>query len=284
MGDLAIDTTMDPTGDPDEHTYARVLSREWEIWGPMGGYLASCALRAVGAHSGRARPASFVGHFLGVADFEHPIVATCTMLRGTRRADSIRVSVSQVGRPIFEAMVWAVDTDIDGLTHHQPTMPTMPPWNTLPTIEELFAAKGLTNQGQYPFWNNFEQRTVRWTDDWDARKTGDIAPLWETWLKYLPTSHFDDPWIDACRLLILVDVGAWPAVGGHHAGNDYFAPSIDVTCEFNQVGGTGEWLFVSAESPAASSGLVTSRSQVFDDTGQLLALGTSQLLCKAIRN
>ena len=41
---------------------------EAEIWGPMGGYVASVALRAAGAHSRFDRPASIVGHFLGVAE------------------------------------------------------------------------------------------------------------------------------------------------------------------------------------------------------------------------
>jgi acyl-CoA thioesterase II len=279
MGDLAVDTEMRKAGDG---RYERVLSRDWEIWGPMGGYVASCALRSVGAHSGRARPASIVGHFLGVASFDDPVVATCTTLRGTRRADSIRVSVEQHAKPIFEALVWAVDADLDGLNHHVTTVPDLAPWSALPTIQERFAAAGLEYNSYYPFWNNFEQRTGHWIDDWDSRATGDIAPRWDTWLKFLPGGRIVDPWVDACRLLMMVDLGAWPAASGHHANSDFYAPSIDVTCEFNMVGNTGEWLLVSTESPTGAGGLISSRSQVFDDAGHLLALGTSQLLCKAV--
>jgi acyl-CoA thioesterase II len=278
MGDLAIDTAMSAAGDA---RFERVLSRDWEIWGPMGGYVASCALRSVSAHSERARPASIVGHFLGVANFDDPIVATCKTLRGTRRADSIRVSVEQLGKPIFEALVWAVDADIDGLNHHVAAMPDIAHWNDLLTAHERAAADGVEYAVNYPFWNNFEQR-AGWAGDWDARQPGDVRPQWDTWLKFLPTASFVDPWVDACRLVMMVDLGAWPAAGGHHVTSDFYAPSIDVACEFNIVGNTGEWLLVSAESPTGSGGLISSRSQVFDDAGQLLALGTSQLLCKAI--
>ena len=69
MGDLALDTAV--TGDNGD--YAIDLSRDWEIWGPNGGYVASIALRAAGAHSRFDRPASIVGHFLGVATFERPL-------------------------------------------------------------------------------------------------------------------------------------------------------------------------------------------------------------------
>jgi hypothetical protein len=45
MGDLERDTRL--AGG--EGRYTATLSRDWEIWGPNGGYLASLALRAAGA-------------------------------------------------------------------------------------------------------------------------------------------------------------------------------------------------------------------------------------------
>ena len=45
MGDLAADTEI--TGG--DGRYRGAMSKEWEIWGPMGGYVASFAMRAAGA-------------------------------------------------------------------------------------------------------------------------------------------------------------------------------------------------------------------------------------------
>ena len=66
MGDLGKDTAVSG-GDGN---YTSVLSRDWEIWGPMGGYVAACALRAAGAASEHPRPAAFSCHYFNVARFE----------------------------------------------------------------------------------------------------------------------------------------------------------------------------------------------------------------------
>ena len=59
MGDLERDTRL--VGE--KGRYTATLSRDWEIWGPNGGYLAAIALRAAGAEAAIQRPASFTGHF-----------------------------------------------------------------------------------------------------------------------------------------------------------------------------------------------------------------------------
>ncbi len=48
MGDLGTDTAIEALG---EGRFSASLSPEWEIWGPMGGYVAAIALRAAGATS-----------------------------------------------------------------------------------------------------------------------------------------------------------------------------------------------------------------------------------------
>jgi len=46
MGDLAADTAVVARGD---RSLRSDVERGLEIWGPMGGYVAACALRAAGA-------------------------------------------------------------------------------------------------------------------------------------------------------------------------------------------------------------------------------------------
>jgi len=96
VGDLAVDTAVEGS----DGRYTAVLSRDWEIWGPNGGYIAAIALRAAGAYSRFDRPVSLVSHFLGVADFDSPVDLDVHALREAKRAQSVRVSMTQRGRPI----------------------------------------------------------------------------------------------------------------------------------------------------------------------------------------
>lgn len=276
MGDLGEETAISG-GDG---RYTGTLSRAWEIWGPMGGYLASFALRAAGAHCGLPRPASLVGHFLGVGSFDLPIEIHCETLRSARTAQSVRARIVQEGRPLFDAMVWGVNEGLLGLTHHAAPMPAVPHWREVPAVEERLAAMGETMEAWFPFWKNFDQRPPTWRDDWMERKSGEHPPLWQEWLRYRPTPGFRDPWLDACRLLILVDVGSWPSAQALHNDESMIAPSIDLACEFHRIRPEAEWLLAQGHSPSAASGLVASHQQVWDDEGVLLASGVSQLLCR----
>ena len=111
MGDLGSDTSVRAVGDG---RFEAALNDDWEIWGPMGGYVAACALRAVGASSEHPRPAAFSCHYLGVARFA-PVEIRIHARKVGRLASSYRVEVEQDGRPILDAMVWTVADGVDGL-------------------------------------------------------------------------------------------------------------------------------------------------------------------------
>ena len=280
MGALDADTF---TAGSNGH-YEATMSRDWEIWGPQGGYLASFALRAAGLHCGLPRPASLVGHFLGVASFDAPLTITCESLRVARTAHSVRASISQDGQPIFESMIWGVNDGLVGLQHQDFPMPAVDGWSDCPTIQERVLAMGEVPRSPFRFWDNFEQRPTHWRDDWMQRAQGSEPPVWHEWLKFVPTAAFPDPWVDACRLLVLVDVGSWPAVQAHHNSSQVIAPSIDLACEFHRIDQAAEWLLVQGLSPSADGGLVASHQQVWNEHGALLASGVSQLLCRPVRN
>jgi len=282
MGDLAHDTTVTAV-DARDGVYEGMLSRDWEIWGPQGGYLASFALRAAGAHCGRARPASLVGHFLGVASFDAPITITCTTLRAARVAQSVRASITQGGAPIFEAFVWGVDDGLAGLEHQDAPAPDVAKWSELPTLAERLAAIGEEAVRPFPFWDNFDQRPPFFHPNWIERATGEYPPVWDQWLRFSPTPAFADAWVDACRLLVVVDVGSWPAASGYHNQQAVIAPSIDLACEFHRDARAAEWLLMHAHAPSATEGLIGTHQQVFDERGALLASGVSQLLCRPVR-
>ena len=277
MGDLGIDTALTQLGDG---RYTSKMSQDWEIWGPMGGYLAAFALRAAGAHCGLPRPASIVGHYLGVGNFDEPIEIDCQTLRVAKTAQSVRATISQAGRPLFDAFVWGVAEGLTGLEHQAAPLTESPHWSECPTIEERVASIGETYAPYYPFWANLDQRPPRWNNDWMERRTGEHPPEWTQWLRFTPAAMFPDPWLDACRLLILVDLGSWPAVQGFHNQQLVMAPSIDIACEFHRIDTNAEWLFARGDSPSAANGLIGAHMHVWNDTGVLLASGVSQLLCR----
>jgi len=270
MGDLGIDTEVRGR----DGRYTAELTRDWEIWGPNGGYIAAIALRAAGAHSRFDRPVTLVGHFLGVADFTTVDIEVKT-LREAKRAESIHVSMTQHGQAIFDAMVWAVG-DVSGFEHDVTEMPDVPAPDALPSNEERLAAAG--GRQSFKFWENFDQRSPMWIDDWENRPTRE--PEFSQWFRYLPRSTFDDPWLDACRSLILLDTIGWPAASQLHPRVGFIAPSIDLSVAFHRSMPDEPWLFAQATSPSANGGLVACESRVWARSGELLAVGASQLLCR----
>jgi acyl-CoA thioesterase-2 len=271
MGDLGIDTAVEGS---DGH-YTSTLSRDWEIWGPNGGYIAAIALRAAGAYSRFDRPVTLVGHFLGVADFDSKVDLEATTLREAKRAQSVRVAMTQRGQPIFDAMVWSVG-DVAGLEHDVSEMPQTPEPESLRSAADRLAERGL--EPNFKFWDNFDQRPTHWIDDWENRPPS--APVAGDWYRFIPRSTFDDPWLDACRSVILLDTLGWPAACHLHTRSEYIAPSIDLSVAFHRARADEPWIYAQASSPSASGGLIACESRTWARDGTLLAVGASQLLCR----
>lgn len=272
MGDLAVDTAVQET---QPGCYTATLSPEWEIWGPNGGYLAAVALRAAGAASGRARPASITAHFVGTGS-SGPVEITTSVNRSTRVATSITVTISQDDRPWLVAIAWGTDADLEGLDHHTRIVPDVAGPEGLPSTEQLLQG----DDGMpHPFWQNLEQRPLNWIADWAARTAAE--PSVAAWDRFVPTSTFSDPWVDAARSLILVDLDSWPSATRAHVGElNHFAPTIEVTARF--IGDTRQepWLLSEASTPRAADGLLASTAHVWNTRRELVAVGGSTLLCR----
>ncbi len=276
MGDLERDTRVEPLG---AGRFVAVLSPDWDIWGPNGGYLATVAMRAAGLVSERARPASINAHFVGTGS-AGPVELDVEVNRRTRVATSLTVRMAQNGRPWVVAQVWAVDDDLEGLGHQPGERSTLPPEPTsLPRFEDLVPAADLVDR--HPFWHNLDQRPVGWIGNWDEREASE--PLKQVWYRFVPAETFDDPWVDAGRSLILIDLDAWPATCLAHVGElDVFAPTIEVTARFCVDTRREPWLLGRAHAPLAASGLVAATAEIWTPGGRLVALGGSTLLCRPV--
>lgn len=263
--------------------YTSTLSPAWDIWGPVGGYVAVILLRSAAAHSQFPRPASITCHFLGVARFE-PVELNVVTLRRARAAESVQVTMSQGDRVVATALCWFTGGDA-GLEHDESEMPDVPGPSELVTLDERMAAAAAEPKVRYPFWDNIEERPVRWSDQWPP--PGPIPASWQVWCRYRPTATFDDPVVDAGRYLMLADF-QWPAATNPHAHlypdgmPPFVAPTLDLAVQFHRFAPTDPDLLLDARAAVATGGLIGGSAQVWSSDGQLLASGAGQLLCRAV--
>jgi acyl-CoA thioesterase len=274
MGDVAGDTAVKALGDGRYHGY---VCGDWNLWGPVGGYLASIALRAAGAHTAMARPASFSCHYLSPARVDE-VELTVTRLRRSRRAESLRVLMTQRGYPVLDALVWTVAEGLPGPEENWSPRAAMPPPEEVspfdPTTDIGYDL--LTNAS---YWNNVEIRKVFLPGE--SREPGG-EPLVRSWERYLPRASFGDPWIDACRELISIDVAVFPAAAKALAKPTFMAPSLDLYVAFHTTPPQDEYFLVESRGSAAGSGLVGGQVRIWSMAGRLAATGTSQLLCRML--
>ena len=273
MGNLADDTAV--TGG--DGRYSAVLSPEWEIWGPNGGYVASIALRAAAAHASFGRPATFTCHYLSVARFDVVDLEVRT-LRHSKRAASVKVSMTQAGKPVLEALVWMVEGG-HGVVHDHAVMPAVADHGELAEMRDLLPPE---TPLLYPFWGNFESKPLVWYDDPRDRPAGE--PVFRNWYRYVPQATFDDAAVDACRSLILLDTVGWPAATRAHGPElPWMAPNLDFTAQFHRADPAAEWLLADGVASVATDGLIGYLSRIWTDRGTLLASGSGQLLCRPVK-
>ena len=160
MGDFVAQTALEPIGD---HRFRAVLSKEWTLWGPAGGYVSAVALRAAGAASSFRRPVSYACQYLNVARFD-AVELQVESLRAGRRSEALRVTMKQGEKLILTAQVWAMNGN-EGMVHDFVPAPELPHPDTLKSIEQLRPERPL-----HPFFLNFEQRPIGWVSEDDLTR------------------------------------------------------------------------------------------------------------------
>ena len=274
MGSLAHDTEVHPS----DGVYRATLSEDWRIWGPMGGYAASLALRAAAAEvEPGLRPASLSCQFFRPAEFG-PVELAVETRRAGRRTAALQVRMLQHGADILDCQVWfAVEDEhivhdhAGGHAHGDP--------DDHADISELS-----DTPSPFPFWDNFESRPVDPVLDWESYPGGE--PVWNQWLRFDSDPAFTDPVLEACRLLVLADLPSFPAASRAHPGGSamtWIAPNLDLAVQFHRLDGLGEWLLCSGSAPIAQRGLAGFRSEVWTRSGALAASGSGQLLIRPVR-
>jgi acyl-CoA thioesterase II len=276
VGDLGEDTALEDLG---RGHFRAKLDQDWEIWGPMGGYVAACALRAAGRVSAHPFPAALSCHYLGVGAFE-PIDIAVETRRSGRSATSMRVEVSQHGRPLLDAMVWST-AEAEGLEHDETRPPEVPAPDALPSMAELVPED---SPRPYRFWDNLEAKPIHFEAVWPP--DGPRPASWQQWLRFVPTATFPDPWVDAARSVILVDLPSWPSAHRPHAWLEppFTAPSLDLNVAFHQPAQGEAWLLCDGAAPVSTRGMFGWNARVWSPGGRLHASGGGQCLYRRLRN
>jgi acyl-CoA thioesterase len=273
MGNLGDETAVEPLGNG---RYRATLWPDWAIWGPNGGYLAATALRAAGRHTSLPRPASLYCHYLAPPNFGEVELEVVT-LRAGRRAESLRVVMEQRGRAVLEATVWAV-ADQPGPNHQWVPMPQIAPPLELASVAEVAEERG---KPSWEFWKNVEIRAAQ-PDRSPDGAAGE--PVLVAWQRFRPQATFDDPWIDACRSAILIDIGQFPAIsfGFPQEEMTFIAPSLDVYVAFHQLAPDAEWLCGETKGTSAYAGVIGGTATLWAPDGRVVATGTQQMLRRTL--
>jgi acyl-CoA thioesterase-2 len=274
MGDLAEQTAVEDLGDG---RFRGTLSQDWEIWGPMGGYVAAHALRAVGGSTPHALPVAFSCHYLGVARFDAIDIVVEPRKEG-RAASSHRVAITQDSKPILDAMVWSAAGG-EGLEHDETVPPDVPGPEDLMSISELVPPDVAS---PFKFWENLDAKPLAFEADWPP--DGPRAARWQEWLQFRPTASWDDEWVDACRSVILVDLPSWPSAHRPHAWKQepWMAPTLDLNIAFHRSARGEPWLLCDGSAPVSTGGLFGWTAKVWSTSRELLASGGGQCLYRRL--
>ncbi|OWK28576.1 acyl-CoA thioesterase [Sphingomonas mucosissima] len=269
MGGLVAATALTPRGDG----YVVELDRDWEIWGPAGGYIAAIALRAVRERvaSGH-RPVTITGQFVRVARWGALDVRVDHIKEGA--SSLYAVTLSQDARPVFLAQIWTTSR-ADPSIALTPMFPDVPGPEGLRDQDAIAAERGISTNR---FWSNLEGRPVHFRLHSDPPAP---VPQQYRWMRFRdwPEAGADDLFFDAMRSALLIDLGIWP--GHWHRLTEsapYLAPSLDLTVYFHGSQPAGGWLLSEADSDVSGDGLISGRVRMWSEDGRPLATGSGHCL------
>lgn len=250
------------------------LDPAWDIWGPAGGYLAAIALRVVRERAGAGqRPVTLTGQFVSVARLGALNVEITPIKPGG--TSLFTVALRQEGRTVFLAQVWTT-CRTDRCHATAPVMPVVPPPEDCTDVHEFFANRG---RREIAFWANLDARLVdpRFADDPPA-----ADPRQLRWMRLRDWAATTDPFLDAMRAALLIDIGIWPA-HWHRLTEPaaYSAPSLDLAVRFHGGEPAGDWLLSEADADVAGHGTLSGSVRIWSQDGRAIATGGGQCLVVA---
>jgi acyl-CoA thioesterase len=267
MGGLVDATALSLTDDG----FIATLDPAWDIWGPAGGYIAAIALRAVGAVAASGhRPVTQSGQFVRVARPGQITVRVEPVKLGGSALYAI--TLTQEGNVIFLSQIWTTARS-DVSFAAAPPAPDVPAAQELTGLDAIMRQRGMK---EIAFWQNLDGRPF------EFRVQGDPLPKMEhqyRWMRFRDWSPTDDPFVDAMRAVMLIDIGVWPA-HWHRLTQaaDYMAPSLDIAVHFHGGAAAGDWLLSDADTDVSGNGTISGRVRIWSEDGRVIATGSGHCL------
>lgn len=240
------------------------ITEAWSFFVPNGGFLGALALRAA-AETGWS-PSSISCHFLAVPEYGRVHLRVQPLVQA-RSISSVRVSMIQRDKPILEAIVWRTRESKAVLEHS-----TLTPRKRV-ALEGLLPMEALPPEMQHPsgpIMDRFEERVVDYEGPNVKR-----PPELQGWYRFRPIETFADPFVDAGRALILLDILVMPAGLGPH-GVGAMGLTLSTHVKLFRAPPTS-WLYVETVAPVAQDGLLWGTGVVWSADGTPVAAGDTTL-------
>ena len=210
---------------------------------------------------------SLHAYFLRPGDTRVPILFEVERVFDGLSFTTRRVSAIQHGRTIFTLSA-SFQVPEDGFVHSD-TIPEVPSPDSLPTVQERWAALAAEHQDKrFEMDLPFDLRNC----DWEPQdRERELPPYQRMWMKATGTLP-DDPVLHACALtyasdMTLLDTALLP----HALGpiDNVFMASLDHAMWFHRPFRADEWLLYAQTTPSASGGRGFATGSVFTADGQL---------------
>ncbi|ROO89811.1 acyl-CoA thioesterase [Actinocorallia herbida] len=241
-------TSVTPLG---EGKYAARLAEEYSFGEAVnGGYLMGVLLRAAVAESPHAHPLTTAASFLRPGQPGPAEIVVETRKTG-RTAATSRVSLTQHGRPIVDAMVTTGTLDPASEPAYQGARPAMPP------VEECRPSGHDTSGFVAQVDMRFDPAVMGWLDGEPSGR-----PEMRAYFR-LADGADPDPYVLAIALDALVPVVA-------NTGHTGWSPTVDLTWHLRALPAPG-WLTVHGSGRLVRDGWNDEDVEIWDSAGTLVA-------------
>ena len=264
----------------DDGAYALTVDELWEgqPGNVFGGFLVAAAVRAAGLESTMTRPVSSSCQFLRPAAFGAALDFAVVSVRRGRTSELVRVSITQQGKPVVEAQVRTA-LDGDGPECAARTPPISEDPRALASGWDTMRGQGIEPPRMSACWD------TRFGADGGGTDDGRDSAFWAS---LGGDVTFADPYVEAGRWALSLDSQPGAIIrrlGAAHSAEPlpWGFSNLDSLVHFHRARGS-EWILSENTVLAGGDGLVSVQSQVWSETGDLIATAMSQVAFFPLRD